>query len=74
MPDRPDWLNAPHKDAQGPPRRVITAPTQQALAAYAQKVGKLVEQQHSETLTAMIRSGQVLRPKQVTRWYGLLSA
>lgn len=74
MLDRPDWLNAPHKDAQGRPRRVIMASTQQALVARAQKIGKLVEREHSETRTAMIRSGQVMRPKQVTRWYGLLSA
>lgn len=72
MPD-PDWLRANYKDAQGKPRRIITASSEDALQKYAQKQGKQVESTFERTRMANVRSGTIVKQKLVRQWYGLLS-
>lgn len=74
MVDRPDWLRANYRDAQGKPRRICVGMSEQALRDHAQKHGKQIEQTHAMTRTRKRRMGNVVKRMNVTVIYGLLSA
>jgi hypothetical protein len=76
MPDipTPDWLHPNYRDAQGRPRRIAVAMSEQALHDHAAKHGKQIEAMHPMQRERKHRQGSVTRRKIVTVIYGLLSA
>lgn len=70
----PDWLKSGYRDSQDRLRRVVMGTSEQHLRDYAQKLGKHIEQIYSVDRVAHMRSGNVVKAKTVTTFYGLLSA